>query len=158
MVKTLRNWRDLWAYGFNCLTGEACGYNYRLLVDVDEKAIEIIKKVMDLPEITVRENWNSGSIGSIMLPHCMFEPIAVFCLLNDGYEQVYTTEDGIIGASGEENDSIKEMLSEEDKKFEEYYYANGNKWPEWTRLFGGVRRRIKNTNPRNVHQMSGRVV
>lgn len=78
---TIRNWRDMDKYGFNLLTGEACGLGYRGLFDLTAPALEIVKRVIGAVELTTPSDYNGhGAVGSLLLPYAMFEPLAVFAL------------------------------------------------------------------------------
>ena len=87
-MKTISSWNDLSQYGIKLLTGEACGLSYRLLCDLTEHGKHVIEKCLDT-KIQLTEPWNSGAIGSILLPPEMLVPLGIFALLESGCKEVW---------------------------------------------------------------------
>src|ERR1043166_1173788 len=102
-MKTLRRFDDLRPYGLNILTGEACGLGMRYLTDVTEAGKKLIEKVLDVNELSLQSNWNSGSIGSIMLTQEFIHTCMIFALLQNGCIEVW------------EDNATKELYGMEDK-------------------------------------------
>lgn len=76
----IRHWKDMEKYGFNLLTGEACGLSYRGLTDLTEQGLEIVQRTIGAVELKAPTNYNSGAVASLLLPYSMLEPLAVFAL------------------------------------------------------------------------------
>ena len=158
-MKALRNWRDLEPYGIIMLTGEACGYGYRLLCDLTPNGVEIIRRMFDMPEAPrLRENWNSssrGEVASIMLAGEMFVPVAIFCLFNAGdgdeHSRVFTTYDGTV--YGVESTDDPQMV-------ENWIACHQGEYCEECRRYGkygGIKYTYRNSfAPRNRHAFTGR--
>jgi hypothetical protein len=108
-MKTISSWPDLRPYGIDILTGEACGLMYRILCDVNENGKKVIEKVFDV-ELKMPENWNSGAVGSIMLPYEMFVPFAIFALLESGCKEVWSNEHACMGVEEGDDDRVIEVL------------------------------------------------
>lgn len=88
------NMQYLRSKGFTILTGEACGFSMRLLVDVTPDAIEILKSFWGVKDITPQPNWNSGAIGSVMMSHNMiWDELIPYMMLLDGADVVYRIND-----------------------------------------------------------------
>lgn len=143
-MKHIHNWRDLEECGVILLTGEACGLMYRLLFDVTAHGKVVIEKCFGV-SLTLTEPWNSGDsedphVGSILLPPTMFQPLAVFALLEGGCTEVWQVGDTLIGL--ETSDS-----PEERSRAGEVYALRLVR----SFRYGGT------AGDRNVHQMSGRV-
>ena len=132
-MKRLENWRSLEEFGVTFLTAESCGYMLRYLCDLNERGKRIIEAMLDT-KLECSENWNSGSVASILLTPFMFTSVATFCLIDEGCEFIWILKDNtVVGLSREERDKYSERSS-------------------WN-----VERIIVSKNPpRNVHQMSGR--
>lgn len=87
---TIASWADLQQFGINALTGEACGYNLRLLCDVSEEGREAVLEWLSLPQDTrLAEPWNSTvdgkpAVGSIMLDRDMSERLGQYLLFRAG--------------------------------------------------------------------------
>ena len=85
------------------LTGEACGLSYRILCDVTAAGKRIIEKALDVAQLGLRENWNTGKaedrhVGSIMLAPEILSVLEVFTLLEHGCREVWRTKgNGVVG-------------------------------------------------------------
>ena len=100
-MKRITSW-NLRPFGFDCLTGEACGLMYRLLFDVTDASRKILGKCFGISKLTLGEAWNSGAtddphVGSIMLTHEMLLRIGVFALLESGCKEVWMLSDSLVG-------------------------------------------------------------
>lgn len=81
-MKSVRNADDLKRYGFDCLTGEACGLNLRLLFDVTAEGKSLLETVLGVREITLLQDWNGGdAVGSCLLTREMITTVAIFGML-----------------------------------------------------------------------------
>jgi hypothetical protein len=107
-MKTINYWADLRPYGIDVLTGEACGMSYRYLCDVTEQGKKVIEKLFDV-ELKLPENWNSGAIGSIMLPPDMLVPLGILALLEGGCSEVWANEHGRPGIELADDDPVVEI-------------------------------------------------
>lgn len=151
-MKSIRNWDGLREYGVDCLTGEACAYGYRLLCDLTDDGVKLIRDVMDMADIPrLRSNWNSNGVASIMLPSEMLTPIAVFALFKANCKSVAIMYSGeVYGFEEKDSDeSVADFIKWQQGRFcdECKRYGAG----------GGIMRQVYNPGySRNVHQMSGR--
>ena len=75
--KTYRSGDDLKEFGFNLLTGEACGIGMRILTDLTEEGCAIWREFTRSE--AAADNWNSGGVKSIMLPRSILEDLWLFC-------------------------------------------------------------------------------
>lgn len=92
MAVHIHTWNDLQRYGINSLTGEACSYSQRLLCDLNEKGVDLVREYFGLmivlnPQVQFARNWNtqvngSPAIASIMLPRGIFGDLAKFILFH----------------------------------------------------------------------------
>ena len=111
-MKLNTTWKELEEYGFDLLTGEACGLMYRLLFDVTKQGKKILQNCFGIPELKLNANWNSGDkenphVGSILLTRDMFVPLAIFALLNSGYKECWATGCGGVVAFRETDADIE---------------------------------------------------
>jgi hypothetical protein len=138
-MKTIRNWNDLEPYGIDALTGEACAYSYRLLCDVTAAGARLIQDCFGVPgdPWPLNAPWNSRGSASIMLPHSMFQPLAVFALIKAGCPLILVMEDGVYGQ--EEGDNPNDV---------NFFIQTGK-----------LIRQVRNPGfSRHTHAMSGRTV
>ena len=81
------------------LTGESCAYSLRLLCDVSECGLQIIRNMLGVHSISPSESWNGGTtklwngvvetkMYSMMLTRNSFEDLATFALLHAGFPEV----------------------------------------------------------------------
>lgn len=92
MAKHINNWNDLQEYGINCLTGEACAYSMRLLCDLSEDGVDLMRILLGLqiaraPVDQFNANWNSTvggkpAVASIMLPRGILHDLIRFILFS----------------------------------------------------------------------------
>jgi hypothetical protein len=102
-VKTVTSWDHLRPFGIDVLTGEACGLGYRLLCDLTAKGRAIVEKCLGTPPLPLYEQWNTGSkeephVGCIMLVPELFTPLAVFAVLESGYQECWVSKNGAVYA------------------------------------------------------------
>lgn len=147
-MRTVSCWNDLRHFGFDVLTGEACGLGMRLLVDINKQAAATLRAVLDVKEISFKEQWNSGEkVGCIMLPHDFLGPIAIFALLRGGYDVVWQCKGGTFHGMGRGEE--KEYKDQEADPNHAYSIIKAMGYERsWS--FAGT------AGDRNVHQMSGR--
>lgn len=141
-MKMISCWADLRPYGFDTLTGEACGLMYRILFDVTASGRNVIAKCFGMPEVQLAEPWNRGSpqdpnVGSIMLSQEMILPLAVFALLESGCTRVLLCERRAIGIEASDSAQAVAVAQERFK-------------PDRVLRYGGT------AGDRNVHMISGR--
>lgn len=141
-MKMISCWADLRPYGFDTLTGEACGLMYRVLFDVTASGRNVIAKCFGMPEVRLAEPWNRGSpedpnVGSIMLSQEMILPLAVFALLESGCTRVLLSERRAIGIEAGDSAQAVAVAQERFK-------------PDRVLRYGGT------AGDRNVHMISGR--
>ena len=142
-----KNFRDMEAYGFNMLTGEACAYSFRYLFDISERGREILNSFLGMPYNTeYAYPWNSrvgenASVGSVMLTRKAAFDLMIYVALHvDRAAVVYWSEDygTVIGY-----DAIY-------PEAEDYYIsAKYNRFVNYASP--------KSVEGRNQHQFSGRV-
>src|SRR5690348_15044203 len=95
MSKTIYANHELRAFGISPLTGEACRVGARILSDVTEQGRKTVLDLLGLPPDTkLAEAWNSGGVGSVMIPYDLFPQLRVWCLLLDGARVVIVTTSG----------------------------------------------------------------
>lgn len=115
MRKIIHNLSDLTEYGFNVLTGEACTYSMRILVDLNERGVDILGAFLgsQFEEGALGNNWNSEVYGepaaaSVMLTHSTLRDLSIFVLLyTDGFPMVVDTGDDIYGLT--DKDDVKTL-------------------------------------------------
>ena len=168
-MKTISSLRDLEDYGFKPLTGEACNLSMRMLVDLTEQGCKLFCECYGLPldmkscencrvEKGFNENWNPGSVASVMLPHDAWQSLGVFALLSGAHHTVLGLEDGVLVG-------LKEGESYRGGDGDDLgtYTAEGGTEMPWPSCYGKVVRIYGHSShphvgTRNVHAMSGRVV
>jgi hypothetical protein len=97
-VITIRGWDGLRKYGINILTGEACAYSTRILCDVTHEGKMLVLRTLGLLDATICDNYNSGAIGSMMLPYDLRNTLAIHALLDvDKCGAVALLGDEIVG-------------------------------------------------------------
>ncbi len=104
MSLQISNWGDLRHFGINTLTGESCAYSMRILCDMNEDGIALIREFfgMEMPEnprVQFANKWNSTVEGkpalvSIMLSRGIFADLCRFALLRSGAPFIVQSPDG----------------------------------------------------------------
>lgn len=147
MSYNLSSWSDLSRFGIGYLTGEACAYNRRILFDVTSVGKGHILSFLGLPDTTeLLPPWNSriGEVpteGCILLPHCVFQDLAIFLLMQAPDVHVVVCKDGqVCGYSENEVASFWPSALTNISREGELVLYNPNR-----------------PSGRNTHQMSGRV-
>lgn len=171
-MKTASQLKDLEQFGIKPLTGEADALGFRILCDLDKQGVKVFKECFGLPYIKSTEpygmadNWNSGSIASVMLTGHDIVPLAImgFYLqghtvlvtrFKDGYEQAIALEEG--------EDVVLDL--EGDPHYNFVTYGEHGDVQRWPSCYGEIIRIIRQKTSdgrvvqgtRNVHQMTGRV-
>ena len=96
-MKVINSLQGLQDYGFKPLTGEACNLSMRVLTDMTQEACRIFNECFGLPQdSSFEENWNPGSVASVMLSHDAYKSLGVFALLDDGCHTVMQSTDGVL--------------------------------------------------------------
>ena len=90
----IHNWDSLKHYGINCLTGEACGYNMRLLCDLTQEGSDLVSGMLGLKLEPFNPNWNRDAVGSVMLFRGMFDDICKYILFAKGFKYVVKAGNG----------------------------------------------------------------
>ena len=141
-MSTIGSWNDLKEYGIIPLTGESCGIGMRMLCDVNEKGVEILKEFFgDTIEFQKKAGWNDREGCSIMLPFGIIAELGAFILLRN-HDIVMTVGGTSTGYSESSWEKYGEDLCA--------VYRNSG------RNFRTYRKR-GTAGTRNVHVMSGRV-
>src|SRR4051794_27520036 len=109
-MRIVSGWNDLESLGIVLLTGESCAHGYRILFDVTEAGNRALARLLGCPGLRLAEPWNRGSasdphVGSVLLTREMFGLVAVFALLEAGFE-AWRLKDCVVGF--EEADSPEE--------------------------------------------------
>lgn len=174
--------RDLSQFGIKSLTGEADALGYRILCDLDLQGVEVFKECFGMPCVSMEfagrqilpqnglaDNWNSGSIASVMLPCETVLPLAIMGFYLQGYHTVLVTDKGTVFAL-EQDEKIEKIELKEDDDRELCYEltikddGSSMRWPYI--VYGNITRIFRQMvsdgqivqGTRNVHQMTGRVV
>ena len=149
----IQNWADFKQFGINSLTGEACKYSMRLLCDLNEDGVDLVRDMFGMPivlnpQVQFSANWNSmvgdkPSVTSIMLPRTMFDTLALFALFRARVTFAAKQKDGSwVGYSAE--DVVHYKLDRQ--RLEELGYAvHVNPTPA-------------ETGSRNTHAFTGRTL
>ncbi len=147
--KTIESWRGLEEYGFELLTGEACGISQRLLIDLTQQGLDYLREFLSM-KIEPGNNWNHGrgAIASVMLPDSMWRELAIY-ILAQTYERVVSVA---YSGQGYRSSFVRGMSADTWEECQESYqlrYPNSYRvyWSSGTAR-GGMR---------NRHEMSGRV-
>jgi hypothetical protein len=141
-MKTIACWAGLRPFGFDALTGEACGLMYRILFDVTQNGRRIIGKCLGMPDPHLAEPWNRGSpedphVGSIMLSRELLLPLSVFALLESGCTRVLLCPPRAIGIEASDR---PEAVADVMRRYK----------PERVLQYAGT------AGDRNTHMLSGR--
>ena len=112
-MKALHNGNDLYKYGINLLTGEACRVGRRVLTDLSARGAGIVSDMLGISHQQFADNWNtkvgdSPAVASIMLPYSLIRELMVWCLIKDGCTRIIETDDDMIYGQ-EESDDPKEV-------------------------------------------------
>lgn len=142
-MKLVQCWNDLQAFGLDCLTGEACGLNYRILFDATEQGQKVLAKCFGIPNLVLAEPWNRGTdqnphVGSIMLSREMLVPIGIFALLESGCSEVWLDGDRLFGIEPADSPDYLDMVKKAHPTLRRFAYRG-------------------TAGDRNLHTMSGRV-
>lgn len=143
--------RDLEPYGIIPLTGEACGLSYRYLCDLTEKGKKIVEKTLSVS--CTSQNWNHGSdsdphVASIMLPHELTIPLAVFATLENGFTEVDIFQDI-------NRRDYRIVIAYDNEKEMNAYREDARTWLHLEKL--RTLRYQGTAGDRNIHEMSGRI-
>jgi len=159
---TIRSLNELERHGISVLTGEACGYGYRILCDLNRQGIQLVSDALGINPDKFRDtlppNWNSRvnrteAVASIMLAPEMMTPLAVFACWAAKCSEVHVLYDGsVVGIEPSDDEKSVEMWRG---------WCQG-KYCESCRRYGaggGINRSYHNPGfARHQHAMSGRTV
>lgn len=169
-MKSCSTLKNLEQFGIKVLTGEADALGFRILCDLDEQGVQVFKECFGIPicgladvagrNTGLADNWNLGSIASVMLTGYDVVPLAIMGFYLQGYN-VIVTDDTVYALEADET-----IYYHEERDC--YVYGKTNsKLSEvcWPKVYGQIRRIIWQRKSdgqivqgtRNVHQMSGRV-
>lgn len=142
--------------GISPLTGEACAYSMRILCDLNEDGLLLVRDYFGWPQAAqLSENWNSQvngkpAVASIMLHRDVFPSLVVFALFRKGYRYVAQDESWwhCTGFNDEdiEKRPVLKLYLEKPAEFGKRLFVN----PKATSTAPSV-------GSRNVHAFSGRV-
>lgn len=172
-MKSCNSFRDLAQFGIKSLTGEADALGFRILCDLDEQGVRVFKECFGIPHSErhydgakckihgLAENWNSGSIASVMLTGYDVIPLAAIGFYLQG-KSVIVTDHTVYAL-----EAMEDIVLDESGDFYNFVdYLHDKQEPRrWeTRIYGEVRRIIRQKTSdgrvihgtRNIHQMSGR--
>jgi hypothetical protein len=87
-----RNEVSLREFGIMALTSEACGLGMRVLCDLTEAGVQLIRDFLKVEPTS--DNWNQGdpenpNVKSIMLPHILFRELWIFGHIKRGTKYVF---------------------------------------------------------------------
>lgn len=85
--KSYRSTDDLEELGVLALTGEACGIGMRVLCDLTQEGVDLIREFMKVDVFD--DAWNSKGIKSIMLPYSMLEDLWLYGQVRNGALTVF---------------------------------------------------------------------
>ena len=94
-MKHLTSWNDLKAYGIEALTGESCAFCMRLLCDLNEDGVALMRAFLGLSADTrLSRNWNSTvdgkpAVASVLLPRELFPVLCRYVLFLENYPLVW---------------------------------------------------------------------
>lgn len=157
---TISSWNGLERFGIGMLTGEACGYGYRVLCDLNRVGVNLIAECFGVDPVKFEQSlpnsWNSKvnhseAIRSIMIAPQMLVPLAVFACWSRNCSAAYIMYDNsVVGIeSTDEPEAVKQWLGWNQGKFCEECRRYGKG--------GGVNYQYRNHGvKRQVHAMSGR--
>lgn len=135
----VNGWDDMRLLGVNSLTGEACAYSQRTLVDLNEDGLELVIAFLGLPYDTkFMPNTNGHvagkpAVASMMLAYGMMYPLARFALARMG--AVAIAEKGAFGLTGIFTQSLAEHFQ---KEISDHLHVQG--WAlEWVHTPPGPR-------------------
>lgn len=161
-----RDVRDLEQFGVIALTGEACGLAMRLLCDLTEEGVKLIREFMRVEPTA--DAWNSKGVKSVMLPTSIFRDLWIFAHVRAGTANVFIG--GYVGEHWTEThyESIDVTHKHPDKSWvADAYAVNDPDYMEKLREHEGVcfyisrmfkRSEHPGTGLDNTHAMTGRTV
>lgn len=85
--QTFTGAQSLEQFGVICLTGEACGLAMRILCDLTDEGVELIREFMRVEPTA--EPCNSRGVKSIMLPCSIFQELWIFAMVRSGARNVF---------------------------------------------------------------------
>lgn len=134
--------KQLQKYGINYLTAESCAYSLRLLLDLNEDGVKLVKRWLG-SNVTFRKNsnWNPAvnqkpAIASIMLSREAIDSLITFILYD--VEKCYAIGITKYGQTGFTKQEFEELTDKQNLRI------------NWALDSDNVR------NGRNVHQFTGR--
>mgnify|MGYP000084127903 CR=1 FL=1 len=153
-MKIYQSLNEAKQWGFNPLTGEACGLNLRILFDLSEQGHELLARSMGFnkEQLILSPSWNGGefSAGSALLTTNQIETCVLLgMLLHDKCLEVWTPI-GEYAAHGflYGIDSMEELAAAKETNIE---FSSDVGFRAY-KLSG-----MPGTGDRNRHAMSGRI-
>lgn len=152
-MKTIHYLEGLKAYGINLLTGEADAYSRRILCDLSQEGVDLVRTYLGLDPTreAFLSNMNSyvgeaPAVASVMLSRPVLVDLTTFALLHvDHFDYVVQRGSTQIGFN-DEDPMAAFCMKDTDKEGVELHH-NYQK-----------RSRHPHVGDRNVHAMSGRVL
>lgn len=97
-------------YGINAITSESCGYGGRMLCNLTLTGTKLLSEFFGgSVSFVAGTAWGEG-ISSVMLPHGIWDDLAVFILIQNNYEVVVKRPDHVVvGYTMEEWDDIRDQ-------------------------------------------------
>ena len=154
-------------FGVIPLTGEACGLAMRILCDLTEEGVQLIRDFMRVEPTA--EPWNNDGVKSIMLPISIFQELWIFAHIREGVKDVFLG--GYCNAdewTETHYETINETVKHPVKTWRPQAYAVSNpEIMETLREYNGKcfyiarwykRSKHPGTGLDNQHAMSGRIV
>lgn len=152
MSEKITSWQDMKVFGFDLLTGEACGIGIRGLFDVTDEAKKTLYGFFGLTSLDgFADAWNSrdGATGSILLPYSLLHPLATYCLLvQKKWPLVLTVSHR---AKSYTSDFVMGLT---DKDWLEMANRADHLWPKSYNLYYN---HATSNEGRNVHHFTGRM-
>lgn len=153
----IHNWAGLQQFGINPLTGEACKYSMRLLCDLNEDGLALLRDFLGLQTFIsgihddanpqFPPNWNSQvngkpALASIMLARGIYNDLCHFALFRAGVVWAVRTPAGDWMGYSEE-DVVHYSLTREKLQVREDWTVHANPAP-------------RDSGSRNQHAFTGR--
>lgn len=109
-MRTIASFRDLDQLGINPLTGESCAYAMRILCDLNEYGLILVREFLGLPpDCPFEKNWNSTvgkepALASVMLTHGVLPDLVRYALYREGHQYVIASREEVFGVGFSEAD------------------------------------------------------
>lgn len=150
------------ALGINPLTGESCTYSMRILCDLNERGVALVRAWLGLPEgAALAPSWNlrvgdAPAVASVMLDRDVFARLALFGLLREGWHYVVQKGDitAFVAFTGDDTECRRYLTEFSMDDFARY----GWKLHRNPRPAAIPNTHVIDDATRNVHAFTGRAV